>query len=51
MELFKVVGKERIRVANSKKELNPWLERIGWAAHLRGLSPDGLREAAGPIGD
>jgi RecQ family ATP-dependent DNA helicase len=49
--LFKTAGMEMIRVADDKKEPNPWLTRAGWAEHLRGLSPDRLREAAGPIGD
>ncbi|KAL7940340.1 hypothetical protein V8C42DRAFT_356318 [Trichoderma barbatum] len=41
----------RIRVADEKKEPNPWLERTGWARHLEGLNPEKLRDAAGPITD
>lgn len=48
-EKFRKKTQARIRVANEKKEPNPWIERTGWARHLEGLSLEKLREAAGPI--
>src|SRR3569833_2820161 len=47
---FEAAGKELIRVADEKKEPNAWVERTGWAQHLRGLDPDRLRAAAGSVG-
>ncbi|KAK4155073.1 hypothetical protein C8A00DRAFT_42226 [Chaetomidium leptoderma] len=48
---FRSAGKEMIQGADEKREPNAWVKRAGWAEHLRGLCPDRLREAAGPIGD
>jgi hypothetical protein len=33
------------------REPNPWLRRVGWAAHLAGLDRDMVREWVEPVGD
>lgn len=38
-----------IRAANDKLEPNPWLQRVGWAEHLRGLRISQLYETMAPI--
>ncbi|KXH39658.1 hypothetical protein CSAL01_12557 [Colletotrichum salicis] len=41
--------KELIRVVNDKLEHNPWIDRVGWAAHLQGLDASQLFETTAAI--
>ena len=45
--------KERreIKEFEESREPNPWLRRVGWAAHLAGLDRDSLRELVDPPDD
>lgn len=43
--------KRAIEVADERKEPNPWVERTGWARHLKGLAPDRLRKTIEPVQD
>src|SRR5690606_30954041 len=36
---------------DDKAEPNPWLDRTGWDAHLKGLDSERLRGLVGPIQD
>jgi hypothetical protein len=48
---FAAAGREAVRVADDRNEPNAWVERTGWAQHLRGLDPDRLRTTVQPIGE
>ncbi|KAM7210794.1 hypothetical protein V8F06_013819, partial [Rhypophila decipiens] len=39
------------QAGDEKAEPNPWLRRVGWAEHLKGLDKERLRESMGPIGE
>ena len=45
--------KERreIKEFEESREPNPWLRRVGWAAHLAGLDRANIRELVEPVGD
>jgi superfamily II DNA helicase RecQ len=40
-----------IKEFEESREPNPWLRRVGWAAHLAGLDRDMVREWVEPVGD
>jgi hypothetical protein len=46
-------AKERreIKDFEEAREPNPWLRRVGWAAHLAGLDLEKVRELVEPVGD
>ena len=41
----------QIKEFEESQEPNPWLRRVGWAAHLAGLDRDMVREWVEPVGD
>lgn len=46
---FEARRKQAIQMGDEKAEPNAWLERVGWAEHLKGLDPDVMRATVGPI--
>ncbi len=48
---FKAKAVGKVQVGDDKTEPNGWLERTGWAKHLKELDVDMLRRAADPIRD
>ncbi|KAF5487470.1 hypothetical protein CGCS363_v013910 [Colletotrichum siamense] len=50
-ERVKTSHDELIRVANERLEPSPWLARVGWAVHLKGLSASALFNTTAPINE
>ncbi|KAM7182574.1 hypothetical protein V8F33_014207 [Rhypophila sp. PSN 637] len=48
---FEEKKQQIIQAGDEKAEPNPWLRRVGWAEHLKGLDKERLRESMGPIGE
>ncbi|KAM7192758.1 hypothetical protein V8F33_008219 [Rhypophila sp. PSN 637] len=46
---FEEKKQQIIQAGDEKAEPNPWLRRVGWAEHLKGLDKERLRESMGPI--
>ncbi|KAF4921051.1 ATP-dependent DNA helicase Q-like 3 [Colletotrichum fructicola] len=47
----KTSHEELIRVTNERLEPSPWLARVGWAVHLKGLSARALFNTTTPINE
>ncbi|KFY83402.1 hypothetical protein V500_10071, partial [Pseudogymnoascus sp. VKM F-4518 (FW-2643)] len=43
--------RREIKEFEESREPNPWLRRVGWAAHLAGLDRDDIREMVEPADD
>ncbi|KFZ17941.1 hypothetical protein V501_01471, partial [Pseudogymnoascus sp. VKM F-4519 (FW-2642)] len=43
--------RQEIKEFEESREPNPWLRRVGWAAHLAGLDRDDIREMVEPADD
>lgn len=50
-EAFESEAKAMIRAGDDKWEADSWLNRTGWAVHLRGMDKDRLRATMEPIRD